>query len=385
MGKDVAETLISTTQNPFVGLFIGILATSLVQSSSTVTSMAVSLVASGGLTIGGAIPIVMGANVGTSVTNTIVSLAHVTRKEEFRLALGGATVHDFFNILVILILFPLELGTKFLSSTAKTFAGGLEGVGGAKLLSPLKEITKPVSDGIIEMSGNSGWISLAIGVLFLFLALRYLVVFLKALVLGRSEQFFHKYIFGPIPVALAFGAVITIMVQSSSITTSLTVPLVAAGIVTVSQIFPFVLGANIGTTITAMLAAMALAVDGGAAGIAALEVAFVHVLFNVIGVAIILPFKPIRQIPIRMAEKLGDLAYKSRSYAVGYVVVVFFVIPLIVIVATRGFDSSNFYNLDEDRAIELLQESPEEQETLEQDSVEQDSAAVPVDSSSVSL
>lgn len=360
MGKGVAESLIATTENPFVGLFIGILATSLVQSSSTVTSMAVSLVASGGLTIAGAIPIVMGANIGTSVTNTIVSLAHVTRKEEFRLALGGATVHDFFNIMVILVLFPFELITKFLSSSAKTLASGFEGVGGAKLLSPLKEITKPVSEAIIDLTGSNGWISLAIGVLILFLSLRYLVVFLKALVLGRSEQFFHKYIFGPAPVALAFGAIITIMVQSSSITTSLTVPLVAAGIVTVSQIFPFVLGANIGTTITALLAAMALSVDGGSLGIAALEVAFVHVLFNVLGVLMILPFPPIRQIPIKMAEGLGNLAYKSRGYAIAYVVTVFFIVPLLVIAGTRGMDTSTLYKLDEDSvdSVEVEQTVP---------------------------
>lgn len=364
MGKGVAESLIATTENPFVGLFIGILATSLVQSSSTVTSMAVSIVASGGLTIAGAIPIVMGANIGTSVTNTIVSLAHVTRKEEFKLALGGATVHDFFNIMVILVLFPFELFTKFLSTSAKTLAAGFEGVGGAKLLSPLKEITKPVSEWIIELSGSNGWIALTIGVLILFLSLRYLVVFLKAIVLGRSEQFFHRYIFGPAPVALAFGAIITIMVQSSSITTSLTVPLVAAGIVTVSQIFPFVLGANIGTTITALLASMALAVDGGSLGIAALEVAFVHVLFNVIGVLIILPFPPIRQIPIKMAEGLGNLAYKSRGYAIGYVVTVFFIVPLLVIMTTRGMDTSSLYQLEEDNIqdadIEEVDEVPED-------------------------
>ena len=358
MGKGAAEGLISTTRNPFVGLFIGILATSLVQSSSTVTAMTVSIVASGGLTIAGAIPIMMGANVGTSVTNTLVSLGHVTRKEEFRLALAGATVHDFFNIIAIAVLFPLELTTRFMSNIARSSTGILEGIGGAKLLSPVKVVSKPVSEWIIELTGSVGWISLVIGILLLFLALRYLVVFLKRLVLGRSEQFFHKYIFGPIPVALAFGAISTIMVQSSSITTSLTVPLVGAGIVTVSQIFPFVLGANIGTTITAMLAAMLLAVDGGPLGSAALEVAFVHFLFNVIGVAIILPFRRIRNIPIKLAEALGNLAYKSRFYALAYVAAVFFVLPLIVIFATRGIDGS-FYQVEGEvnQGIEAVSDS----------------------------
>ncbi len=233
-------------------------------------------------------------------------------------------------------------------------------MGGAELLSPVKVISKPISNWIIETSGSNGWIALGVGVLLLFFALRYLVVFLKALVLGRSEQLFHKYVFGPIPVALAFGALITVLVQSSSITTSLTVPLVGAGIVTVRQIFPFVLGANIGTTITAMLAALIVAADGGPLGSAAIEVAFVHLLFNVTGVAMILPFKPLRNIPIWMAERLGDLAYKSRAYALIYVASVFFIIPLIVIFSTRGLDG-DFYQLD--HGNELTIETDESVET----------------------
>ncbi|MGD2114225.1 MAG: Na/Pi symporter, partial [Acidobacteriota bacterium] len=89
-GKGLAQEMIARTANPFVGLLVGILATSLVQSSSTTTSMTVGLVAAGALTIDGAIPIIMGANIGTSVTNTLVSLGHVTRREEFKRAFAGA-------------------------------------------------------------------------------------------------------------------------------------------------------------------------------------------------------------------------------------------------------------------------------------------------------
>ena len=100
-GKGFAEVLLNTTNNSFVGLFIGILATSLVQSSSTTTSIVVGMVASGVLTLGNAVPIIMGANIGTTVTNTLVSLGHVTRREEFKRAIAGATVHDFFNIICV--------------------------------------------------------------------------------------------------------------------------------------------------------------------------------------------------------------------------------------------------------------------------------------------
>lgn len=336
MGKGVARTLLQTTANPFVGLFIGILATSLVQSSSTVTSMTVSIVAGGGFgpfaeAIPHAIPIVMGANIGTSVTNTIVSLGSVTRRDEFRRAMAGATVHDFFNLLAVAVLFPLELLFRLVSTVAALLTDLLAGIGGTQLLSPLDMLIDPIGAFLIELSGENGVIVLILGLGMLFFSLRHLVSLLKALVLGRSEKLMHKYIFGPAPVALLFGVIITFLVQSSSITTSLTIPLVGAGIVTVSQIYPFVLGANIGTTLTALVAALALASDGGAAGLAALTVAFGHLVFNVFGILIFLPIKQMRQIPIWLSKKLGDLAVVNRFYALGYIVVVFFVIPLLTI------------------------------------------------------
>lgn len=343
MGEGVARTLLETTANPFVGLFIGILATSLVQSSSTVTSMVVGIVAGGGLTVAGAIPIVMGANIGTSVTNTIVSLGHITRKDEFRRAMAGATVHDFFNLLAVAVLFPLELFTGVISKSAFTLAHGVGGLGGADLLSPVTLLTKPLANAVIGLSGSNGIVVLLLGVLGLFVALRYLVLLLRALLLGRSERLLHKYVFGTPMKALLFGVLITVMVQSSSITTSVMVPLVGAGIVTVAQIFPFVLGANVGTTITALLAALVLASGGGASGEAALQVAFAHLCFNTFGILIIWPIPVLRTIPIRLAEGLGALAVKNRGYAFGYIALVFFILPVLIILATRNLDTS-FYN-----------------------------------------
>src|SRR5690606_17564303 len=149
--------------NPVVGLFIGILATSLVQSSSTVTSMTVSIVAGGGLGIAGAIPIIMGANIGTSVTNTIVSLGSVTRPDEFKRAMAGATVHDFFNLLTVVVLFPLELAFQVVSGSAAVLADAITGVGGAELLSPVTLITGPIADFVVEASNRSGVIVLIVG------------------------------------------------------------------------------------------------------------------------------------------------------------------------------------------------------------------------------
>src|SRR5690606_21883864 len=144
--------------------------------------------------------------------------------------------------------------------------------------------------------------------------------------------------------AMFFGIVVTVLVQSSSITTSVIVPLVAAGIATVAHVFPFVLGANIGTPITAVLAALVLAAGGGPAAEAALQVAFAHVCFNVFGIAFIWPIRAIRNVPVRLAEMLGDLSVKNRGYAFAYIAVVFFLLPLVVIFVTRGMDAS-FYDI----------------------------------------
>ncbi len=338
LGKGVAEQLIQTTRNPFIALFIGILATSLVQSSSTVTSLAVSAVAGGGLAVAGAIPIVLGANVGTSVTNTIVSLGHIGRKDEFGRAMGAATVHDFFNLLAVAIFFPLELIFGFLSKSSAALAAGITGIGGTELLDFVGTVTGPVVNSLVALMLDSGVLVLILGVLLLFFSLRYLVVLLRSLFLGRSERLINKYLFGPVPIALAFGTLVTIMVQSSSITTSITVPLVGAGIVTVSQIFPFVLGANIGTTVTALLASLVLASGDSVLGAAALQVALAHLIFNCCGVITFLPFKTIRRIPVRMSELLGVLVVKNRAWAFGYVACIFFLIPLIIILLTRNLN-----------------------------------------------
>ena len=321
-GREFAEQLLATTSNPFVGLFIGILATSLVQSSSTTTSMTVALVAAGGLEVSGAIPIVIGANIGTSVTNTLVSIVHISRPEEFRRAFSAATIHDFFNLIAVVILFPVQLATNFLGRMASFLGTELRDIGGLKLVNPIKLIVDPTADFITKLTGESGTIMLAISILLLFLALRYIVINLKILVIGRVEAFFDVVIFKTALRALLFGVVLTIMVQSSSITTSLAVPLAGAGILTLRQIFPMTLGANVGTTITATLAAL---VTGE---LSAVTVAFAHVLFNLFGIAIIWPF---RRIPLYMATKMAELALLSKSFPLIYIGTVFFIVPLLLI------------------------------------------------------
>jgi len=329
-GEGMAEDLMTRTANPFVGLLVGILATSLVQSSSTTTSMTVALVAAGAISLEGAIPIIMGANIGTSVTNTLVSLGHVTRREEFRRAFAGATLHDLFNLMTVVVLFPIELATGYLARTASAFERVLEGAGGTELLNPLKAIVRPVAEGFAALTGGSGWLTLLAGVGLLFLALKLLVDLLKALLTSRAESILHRTLFRSALAAIGAGAAMTVMVQSSSITTSVMVPLVGAGVVTLEQLFPLTLGANLGTTVTAMLAALATGNP------TAISVALAHLLFNLTGTVLFYPLPPIRKIPLALARWLGAVAATRRWLAAVYVALVFFGLPLALLFLAGG-------------------------------------------------
>ena len=330
---DLEGFLRSATDSPLLGLITGILVTSLVQSSSTTTSLVVTLVATGTLPVTSAIPVIMGANIGTTVTNTIVSMGHITRPHEFRLAVAGATVHDFFNWMAVLILLPLELLFGIISKPALAIAESIPGLDSGELGdTPFDQVAKYLFEGPL---GENGWLTAALGLGLLFVALRYLVVFLKSLVLGRSEGALDRYVFGNPLVAMGFGLVLTFMVQSSSVTTSLVIPLIGAGVLSVRKVFPYMLGANVGTTATGLFAAAIAITSGEPAAVAGLTIALCHTLFNVFGILIIYPVSVIREIPIRMAEFVGELAFKNRLYAVAYVAGLFYVLPVLLELAFR--------------------------------------------------
>jgi len=328
-GKDFAETLLQTTANPFVGLFIGILATSVVQSSSSTTSIVVGMVAGGALNISNAIPIIMGANIGTSITNTIASLPQINRSNEFKRAFSAATVHDFFNFLSVIVIFPVQYYTDFLGKASSFLADSFQNVGGLNFLSPVKAITKPVSKYFIaELKSGVGdglvykWIALIIALAILFIALKYMTASLKVLIISKAKAWFDQFLFKTAPRAFVVGLLLTVLVQSSSITTSLVVPMAGAGLLTLIQIFPYTLGSNIGTTITAILAAL---ITGN---IAAVTVAFAHLLFNISGIIFWWPFK---RVPIFLAEKFAEYSIRNKIIPVAYVLILFFVIPVLVI------------------------------------------------------
>ena len=345
LGKDIAEQIITITSNPFVGLFVGLLATALVQSSSTTTSMIVAIVASGALTLQNAVPMIMGANIGTSVTSTIVALGHIPRKAEFQKAISSATVHDFFNLIVVGILFPLEYFTGALSSAGAWIAHLIytDTTTSTKMFSILGVTVKPTAKAIISVLGSNAAIVIPVSIAALFISLRAFSVSLRKILIGKSQENLQKYVFGNSFKSLLWGSAITAAVQSSSVTTSLIVPLVATDKISLRKAFPFLMGANIGTTVTALIAAISQTE-------AALAVAICHLLFNMFGVFILFPIKSIRNIPIWLSETLGLYAGKRRLVGVAYIVVTFFLIPFTLIYSTSNFSVKN---IDQEETIEI--------------------------------
>ncbi|MDA3960758.1 MAG: Na/Pi symporter [Planctomycetota bacterium] len=329
-GKEAAAEIFSFATNPILGLLFGIFATAVVQSSSTVASVIVGLVA-GGLPVPLAIPMIMGANIGTTVTNTLVSMAHVTRPQEFRRAFAAATVHDCFNLIAVLVFLPLEILTHFLASISHWMSGLLVGTGDMSIkgLNFVKPITKPVIDlvgekGLLADMGAAGGVLLAvIGLVLIFSAILLLGKLLKRALVGRAERIFHASVGrGPIS-GIASGTIITVLVQSSSTTTSLIIPMAGAGMMSLRQVFPFTLGANIGTTVTALLAATGASDNAGAA----LQIALVHLMFNIFGVLLIYGIPAFRAIPMKAAEYLADMAVRRKSLAISWIVVIYFLLP----------------------------------------------------------
>uniref|UniRef100_A0A8C5P7N0 Sodium-dependent phosphate transport protein 2B n=1 Tax=Leptobrachium leishanense TaxID=445787 RepID=A0A8C5P7N0_9ANUR len=384
----------SVLSNPVAGLVIGVLVTVLVQSSSTSSSIVVSMVSSGILTVRTAIPIIMGANIGTSVTNTIVALMQSGDRNEFRRAFAGATVHDFFNWLSVLVLLPIEVASGYLYHLTNAIVTSFNIQTGENAPDMLKVITEPLTKVIIQLDkkviediaagkeeaknkslvksvcgymnesvsedmncnftnclspfkcshifANTTLPDLAVGLILLALSLFVLclcliliVKLLNSMLKGQVSVVIKKIINTDFPfpfswltgyLAMLVGAGMTFIVQSSSVFTSAITPLIGIGVISIERAYPLTLGSNIGTTTTAILAALA---SSGATLQNSVQIALCHFFFNISGILIFYPI-PFTRIPIRLAKGLGNKTAKYRWFAVVYLILCFFLLPLAI-------------------------------------------------------
>uniref|UniRef100_A0A8K9VFU6 Sodium-dependent phosphate transport protein 2A n=1 Tax=Oncorhynchus mykiss TaxID=8022 RepID=A0A8K9VFU6_ONCMY len=386
--------------NPVAGLVVGILVTVLVQSSSTSTSIIVSLVSSGLLEVRSAVPIIMGTNIGTSVTNTIVAMMQAGERNDFKRAFAGATIHDCFNWLSVLVLLPMEVATGLMTHLAHIVVTSFNIQTGEDAPELLKVITEPVTKLIIQLDrqvitgiamGDErmrnrslvkkwchtglvtvqtlntinvstlsslsslslpdplhlfadahlsdltvGLILLAGSLALLCTCLVLLVKLLNSLLQGQVAKVIQKVINTDLPypfgwlagyLAMFVGAGMTVVVQSSSVFTSALTPLIGIGVISLERAYPLTLGSNIGTTTTALLAALASPGDKLAA---AIQIALCHFFFNILGILLWYPI-PVTRVPIRMARALGERTAKYRWFAVLYLLICFLLLPSLVL------------------------------------------------------
>jgi sodium-dependent phosphate cotransporter len=289
-----------------------------------------------------AVPMIMGANIGTTVTNTIVSLAHMGRRTEFVRAFAVATCHDFFNFFAVAVLLPLELYTGMLARTATYMASRVGGFGGVQYQSPVDSAVKlglaPIqgfAQNLFPQGPGAGIVLLVLSGVVIYTTLMLIVKVMRSAMESRMERFVTRSLGSSMVLSVLVGAVATVMVQSSSITTSLMVPLAGAGLLTLEHAFPVTVGANLGTTVTALLASLAAAGPNAEAG---LTIALVHLLFNVAGALMVLPIARVRALPLAAARSLAQVAARSRGWALAYVLILFYAIPALLAVATRFLD-----------------------------------------------
>ncbi|MTI15829.1 Na/Pi cotransporter family protein [Rhodobacteraceae bacterium RKSG542] len=333
------ETLSSTkidlimqfATNPVAGVLVGVLATALVQSSSAITAVLVGMVA-GGLPLSIAIPVVIGANFGTTITNSIVSLGFARNKADLKRAFAAATVHDAFNLLCLFIFLGLQISFGVLEKLTAVLAYQIDSLGiyGEASFIPgaLQAITHPFVAKIQKLTSSfspeaSGAILCLIGLALIVFSMSMIGQLLRSLLVGKARRVAQAIVGKNLWSGIGSGLGATMLLQSSSSTTSFVIPLAASGAVSTKGIYPFTIGANIGTCITAILAAFAVVGDQTEA----LELALVHLSYNVFGALIILAVSPLRYLPVRLAEKLADVIGTNVFAIIAYIICVFLVIP----------------------------------------------------------
>lgn len=247
LGEDFTTGLLDRVANPLAGLFAGLLFTVLVQSSSVSTAAIVGLVGAGTIPLELAVPMIMGANIGTTITNTLAALGNIRRPNEFRPGFAAATLHDYFKLMSVAILLPLELATNVLTSMSVWLTTRLRGTEVSEVgSSPIRTAVK-VPVGVIEdLVARTPWPSilialvlLALGLGAIFAALGLLTKNMRLLVAGSIEQAMNRLIGkGGGAVGILVGVLVTVAVQSSSITTAMLVPMAAAGVLTLRNVYP---------------------------------------------------------------------------------------------------------------------------------------------------
>ena len=257
-GSGMKKLLEKISNNRFSGVGIGAGVTAIIQSSAATTVMAIGLVNAGVMTLVQATPIIMGANIGTTVTGLLVALKT-----------------DFINMLMYFSAFVGVMMSFFKKEKIKIAGGLLCGLGlvfvGLNIMSSEQAFGNPILEDVIKN--------------------------------------IFKTIDFPL-LLVVVGAIFTALIQSSSASTGIVITMVGTGILSLDLALFIILGANIGTCITAMLASFGANANSK-------RVALIHFMFNVIGtvffVAIIWIFRePMVNLLISIFPKDDPMSLQMR-------------------------------------------------------------------------
>lgn len=375
--------------NPISALSVGILVTAVLQSATATTSIVVTMVGAGIIpSAKKAIPIIMGSNIGTCVTNSLVALTLSGNPTEFKRAFCAATLNDMFNYLTTAILLFLEITFNFMETTSKKLTNLMpENIQDLKKANFIEEILRPVSDLLIKLNetnieaiqygsnnteiasrcceseniittdngtecGQCDYLALPLverigdgftGLFFIILSLIILtaclfgiVKILSLFIVGPIARGVRSAVNASLPgkikwftqvILFMFSFSLTLVVQSSNIITATLVPLCGIGMVSLHRVYVMTLGSNIGTTVTGILSALT---QPTYAIKKSMQLAIVNTLFNLFGVILWLPV-PAMRLPKKFSRKLGDIIYEHRWFLYVYTCVCYVVLPALVL------------------------------------------------------
>lgn len=305
IGQAALRFLCNLVSDTTTGVLVGWFGTALIQSSGAFDSITVTLVSAGILPMTVGVAIIIGAELGTTVTTQLVSiLGYLNRdKEVFRLSFGVAMMHYWYNLATLLIFFPIELSSGLLTKIALEGTHIFGRIPGITEVPSLFDLITPWIDALLSFI--PAWSGIIIGCALLMLSLRESEKHMSAVFATEVSKNLLQSTFGdPIRSFLA-GLIFTILVPSTSVMVSLLVPLTATRLIEADQhILPYILGANIGTVVDVMVAAL---VTGEPA---AIGVWLVHLTINIIGAIL---FFPLMNPFTRFVKIANDFLTDSRN------------------------------------------------------------------------
>ncbi|CAB3400184.1 unnamed protein product [Caenorhabditis bovis] len=378
LGKAIQQSPL--INDPISAVVVGMLATVILQSATTTTNILVTMVAANMITVHDAIPVMIGSELGSSLVNAMVSLAYSGKPEQFRRAFSAAILGDVFNICGLFVIFPMEMITGLIEKVSWWIVDPMISEQGLSFKT-LELLTDPINQFILQvnepellnatirpemfeanhsfvqrcqfangsriyncpydhlfaysMLGDRaiGWIVLIVSIVSLIFCLVAIVYLIQKLLEGHAAIYIRRLLSKQCPGVLkpCTGYVVMLVgliIQSNSIFSSSLTPLVGSGVVTLEQMYPLVLGSNIGTTFSGVLAAFS---TDPSRFEKALHMAMCQVNYNIIGTCLFYIIPCTRKFPVYLAVKLGNLTDRYRWFIVVFILAFFVVIPFTII------------------------------------------------------